>query len=202
MEIEYTLLPEDLHAFARYHRKLPNVHTSFSQLTLLGVVVIMTTWGMSLLLTAFFFKSDGVLVIGVLIGWLGAGSLQGWLQACTSRSIRRTECEDPRSEWAFQDLRVVLSPDGLHMLSRASASMYDWSRVWHLGVTEKHVFLCITRNKAIVIPRRVFRDQQHFEEFIALAGQYQQGCSHHLPKPTGIIAGLPPQSDAIARPLS
>jgi YcxB-like protein len=198
MELEYTLRPEDFRAFARYYRKLPSGQIAFSSLAVLGVVVIMLAWGLALLLATVFFGDKSV-VVGMLIGWLGAGLLQSWLQACRYRSIYRAQCEDPRSEWAVRDVRVVISPDRLRTVARGATTMYEWSRIWHIGVTDKHVFLCITRFTAIIIPRRAFGNTSQFEEFLALARQYQQ-ARERKPKATGIIAGLPPHSDAFTRP--
>ncbi len=198
MELEYTLRSEDFRAFTRYYRKRLSGQTTFSSSAVLGVVVIMLAWGLALILATFFFEDEGV-IVGMLIGWIGAWLLQSWLQACSNRSIHRARCEDPRSEWAVRDVRVVISADHLLNVARGAKSMYEWSRIWHIGVTDKHVFLCITRISAIIIPRRAFRDYQHFEEFVALARQYQQGRDEQTPKPTGIIAGLPPQLDAFTQ---
>ncbi len=195
MELEYTLRSEDFRAFTRYYRKRLSGQTTFSSSAVLGVVVIMLAWGLALILATFFFEDKGV-IVGMLIGLHGAGMLQSWLQACRNKSIYREQCEDPRNEWAVRDVRVVISADQLRTVARGAATMYEWSRTWHIGVSDKHVFLCITRITAIIIPRRAFRDNQHFEEFVALARQYQQGRDEQTPKPTGIIAGLPPQSDA------
>lgn len=200
MEIEYSLRPEDFRAFTRYYRKLRSGQITFSSLAVLGVVVIMLVWGLALMLAVFFFGDKGV-IAGVLIGWLGVTLLQSWSQVCMKRSIYRATCEDPRNEWAVRGVRVVLSPDQLCTVSRGSITRYDWSIVWHIGVTDKYIFLYITRIRAIIIPRRAFRDAAQFEEFLALAQQYQQGGQggrQPAPKPTGIIAGLPPQSDSFS----
>jgi hypothetical protein len=114
-----------------------------------------------------------------------------------NRATWKATCEHRRSEWAIRDVHLILSPDRLHIVTRVSTSTYCWSVIWHIPVTREHVFLYLTRSTAIVIPRRAFCGVQHFEEFVALARQYQQG-----PKPTGIITSLPPESTAITRPNS
>ncbi len=202
MEIEYTLHPEDFRAFERYHRKLRSAQTQPSLSAALGVLAIVILVGLGLMFAAFFFHGEGFIAfwMGLLSGWLGSGFIQFWWQLCMKRSLHKAQCEDPRSEWAIRDIRVILAPDEVRTISRASTSIYEWSRVWHIGATGKHVFLCITRTTATVVPRRAFRDQQHFEEFIALARQYQQGIDHREPKSTGIITSLPPESNAAIRP--
>lgn len=203
MEIEYSLNPGDLPAFTRYHRKLGSVRTAPSLSAVLGVVIIaMLIVGLGLLLPAFLFDGEGLVAawMGLAIGYFGILLIQRWWQACMNRSIHKAHCEDPRSEWTVRDVQVVLSSNQVRTVARGATSVYEWSRVWHIGETDKHVFLCITRNTAIIIPRRAFRDNQHFEEFISLARQYRQDRGQQAPKPTSIITSLPPQSDAFTRP--
>lgn len=203
MEVGYSLNPKDIQAFARYHRKLPSMQSEPSLRAAIGVLIIAIVMaGLGVLLPAFLFHGEGLIAswMGLLIAYLGAVFIVRWWQACMNLSIQKAQCEDPRSEWAVRDVRVGISPDQLRTVARGATCMYAWSRVWHIGVTDKHIFLCITRNTAIIIPRRAFRDATHLEEFLVLAQQYQQGRGGEMPKPTGIIAGLPPQSDAITRP--
>jgi hypothetical protein len=95
---------------------------------------------------------------------------------------------------------LTLSPEGITETGSQSVTTHRWPKIWHIGETRDHVFFFLSLDTAFVVPRRAFRDQQHFEEFVALARQYQQGRGQQAPKPTGIIASLPPQSDAFTRP--
>ncbi len=203
MEVEYTLRPDDFQAFARYHRKLRSAQTHPSLMASLGVlgILIVGIWG-GMLFAGLFFQGEGFFTfgMGLLIGCLVSALGQGWWRACMNRSIHKAQCEDPRSEWTIRDIRIILSSDEIRVISRASTSIYEWSRVWHIGETNKHIFLCITRTVAITIPRRAFRDQQHFEEFLALAQQYQKGIAQSQEKSTGIITSLPPESTTISTP--
>jgi hypothetical protein len=198
MEIEYTLLPEDLQAFAQYHRKVPGGQLPITLVdALVAVVILALSGGLSLLLAGVF--DSGGMFVGTIIGWFGAAFFADWWQRCKTRSLFKTQCEDQHSSWAVRDVRAVISPDQLRIIARGVTASYHWFVVWHIGLTRKHVFLCITRVNAITIPRRAFRDTAHCEEFVALARQYQQDCREQKPKPTGIITSLPPEPTAIRR---
>lgn len=193
MEIECTLRPDDLQAFTRYHLKLQGGQLPFTLANLLVIVLISA--GFSLFLTIFI--HEGGFFVGIIIGWFGGIFFQIWVQMCKTRSLFKAQCEDPRGAWAMREVRVIIAPDQLQTIARGSKTTLQWSVVWHIGCTQKHVFLCITRLTAIIIPRRAFRDTAHCEEFVALARQYQQNCREQKPKPTGIITSLPPEPTAI-----
>jgi hypothetical protein len=197
MEIEFSLEPEDLEAFTRYHRKLPGVRTAFSLVYVLGIVLILLLWGSIIFLTVFF--QNGGMLFGLISGWFGGMWFVAWCQMCKIRTLFKAQCEDPSGAWATQDVRVIIASDQLRTISRGSTTTYQWSVVWHIGLTRRHVYLVLTRMTALVVPRRAFRDAAQCEEFVALARQYQRDCLEQQPKPTGIITSLPPESTAIRR---
>lgn len=199
MEVEYTLRPEDLMAFARYYRKLRSVQPSFSWIAILGFVAIMIVEGLSLLFAHIFFKEEDPW-FSMLIGAFLVILLQGWWHTCWYRAFYKALCEDPRSEWAVRNVQVVISADQLRTVARGATTIYHWSVIWHIGVTHKQIFLFTTRTTAIIIPRRAFRDTAHCEEFVALARQYRQDCRETKQKPSGIITSLLPESTAIIHP--
>ncbi len=207
MEVEFDLTPEDYQAFARYHRKLRRVPTKHLLIAIagcLGILVMTVGGGLFLLGPLGVYRVLGVnrgegvlsLYVGLLFGWVGASLAQRWWQGRVYRGIWIAACQDPRSEWASRDVRVILSPDQLCTATRVSTDTYRWPVVWRIVVTPDHAFLYLTGEMAILIPRRAFRDAPQFEEFIALARQYQQGPGE---KSTGIVATLPPEQTGIVR---
>lgn len=202
MEIDYSLRSEDLQAHLRYHVSFQRQPLT-SLVAVLGVVVIVAImlgipfivhlWGSSdrYFGLAYFF--------GLLVGALGEVFILFWWSYWMLRKNNKAKFEDKRSNWAYQDIHVILSPSQLITKSRESIEMYSWAVVWRIGLTRKHVFLSLTKTMSIVIPRRVFRDTAHCEEFVALARQYQRDCLEQKPKPTGIITSLPPEPTAIRR---
>lgn len=202
MEIEYTLTPKDFQALARYRRKLKSVptHPPLKTVTIIRVSISVIVIIGGAMLPMFLFKTDILSYwMGLYIGWFAGMLLLLWYAAYINRSNLKADCEDPRSEWAVRDVRVVLSSNQVRSVKRGATFVYEWSRIWHIGETDNHLFLFITRNTAIIIPHRAFRDNRHCEEFIALARHYKQDRGQQAPKPTGIITVLPPQSDAFTR---
>lgn len=200
MEVEFDLTAEDYQAFARYQRKLgrvPKKHLSIGVVGFLGIMAI-TFWGVLFTLVLLgVFRGEGAhaLQVGLVFGWLGASLAQIWWQRWYLRGLWKVACQDHRSVWEAQDVRVILSPDQLCTATRVSTNTYRWPVVWRIVVTRDHAFLYLTRETAILIPRRAFREAPQFEEFIALARQYQQGQGE---KPTGIVVALPPEPTAVA----
>ena len=176
MEIEYSLKPEDFKAFSRYQRKLRSV-------SLRDIIVVMITFvgivlGLALWLPAFLFGNGALLTatLSVIIAtWAGMHL---------------------HSQWMIRDVRVVLTANELRTVARGHTSTFEWSTVWCISKTDKHAFLYVAKDTAIIIPGRVFCDDQHFEEFVALARHYQQERGQHAPKSTAIMTALPPQSDS------
>lgn len=193
MEVEFTLKPEDFLAFNRYQSK-PLLVSIF----ILSVFIIASI-GLTGMFIAFRSleasgrEGDPALFAGMLAGTIGASFgfflWQRWLHWIMFKET----CTDLRSEWTTRDIRVILSPEHLRTLSRFSMGTYSWSVVWRIAVTRYHTFLYITKRTAFIIPRRAFRDAQHFDEFIGLAKQYQHGLSQ---KPIGIVTSLPPAPTA------
>lgn len=203
MEIEFTLKPEDFIAAERYHKKRRSVERlSFRDIILVCIVFVGIILGLGLWLPAFLFGAAALLpsFIGLLVGMFVGMLLLTWRQALINRSSLKALFEDPRNDWTVRDIRIVLTANEMRMVARGSTRTLEWSRVWRINKTDKHIFIYIMRDSAIAIPRRAFRDEQHFEEFIALARQYQQERGQQVPKATGIITALPPQSDAFTLP--
>jgi hypothetical protein len=108
--------------------------------------------------------------------------------------------DDPRNRWLFGPHRIRLEPERVLLFSPVHQLQIAWKGICQIDVTENWVAFWTTTRSGHAVPRRAFRDEQHFEEFLALARQYQQGRGQQEPKPTEIITGLPPRSDAFTRP--
>lgn len=108
--------------------------------------------------------------------------------------------DDPRNRWLFGPHRIQIEPERVTLISSVQQLQIAWAGICQIDATDNLIAFWTTTRSTHVVPRRAFRDQQHFEEFVALARQYQQGRGQQAPKPTGIIAGLPPQLGAFTRP--
>ncbi len=213
MEVEYSLTFQDMEALARYqHRRLKTQHVLPTAKRALWIPVF------ALLLTAL---TNVLVFFGPKLPpidtqwwdafWYGlfAGLLLGCLPLLVVRASRwkaavryavRRAYNNEESRWMFAPQRMQIDVGGFSIFSENHQLSYSWAVVCEIGVTPGHAFFYTAPIHAHVLPRRAFRDQQHFQEFIDLAQQYQQGAARRAPKETGIIAGLPPQSSSFTRP--
>ncbi|HEY7327409.1 MAG TPA: YcxB family protein [Gemmataceae bacterium] len=205
MEIEYELTAADMAAFLRFQTKHRPKGKQLPLVYVLRIVLAPVPLIIAGLYGWFYWQPRGAWLsgccAGVIIGFLSIIVFQGWLQAKTliPNAIRFYWDRD-ESRWYFARRCLRIGASGIEMKNEVQHLRYSWSIVWMIGSTDKHIFLCIARSTAIIIPRRVFSDAACSEEFLALARQYQQGREQQSAKPTGIIAGLPPQSGAFTHP--
>lgn len=200
MDVEYSLILKDVLAFL-YNQAQRSAKSS-------------KRWGLQhWILTAFvliwavsnFVKDPQLLTLLNSATLVLVGAWAGVMLAALKylRVVRKSEedyFKDPRNRFLFGSRRLSITAEGITISSEGFRDYLPWNGVVDVVVTVNHVFVYHGSINAQVVPKRAFRDQQHFEEFIALARQYQQGKGQQVPKPTGIIAGLPPQSDAFTRP--
>jgi hypothetical protein len=202
MDVEFQLTPEDLPAFARYHQQLlPEKNQAVPQwfwgvllVLFVGFMICAYRWGIRQSEFVGFLMGGFVAVLWImfLLLWRYKAALQ--------RQKRLQADERNHYQYQYEVKRLTLSPEGITVTGSQSISTNRWPMIWHVGNTSDYAFFYVSLESAIVVPRRAFRDEQHFEEFIALARQYQQEAAQPEPKPSGIIAGLPPESTAISRP--
>jgi hypothetical protein len=196
MEVEFNLTVQDFEAWARYHLKQRGVGVGRN--TIYITVLVLLSGG--IVASASFRRNRDIIVALVLFFltfiavFLPMLVLSVFLRKITIRSASKLSKED-RAHWMFSQQRLAISPAGITSSSAHHETTHGWEIVWKIDITDEYAFLYTAPNEAYVVPRRAFRDKQHFEEFVALARQYQQG-----PKPTGIITSLPPESTAITRP--
>jgi hypothetical protein len=191
VEVEYSLTPEDFLALARFRRRRKTQPAArWPGLVLAGLLVLLYVLARA---------APGVPAQGFLPG-LGVGVFSALalslLVVVLALRLQKTLLKDPRNQWLFATRRITLSQEGLSIISWFARFFYRWEVVSNIGVTPGHVFLFLTSTDAAVVPRRAFRDQQHCEEFVALARRYQQGAA----PPTGVMDALP--AEAPPRPTT
>jgi hypothetical protein len=187
VEVEFNLTPEDLQARVRFRRgRKAQPAARWPWLVLLGLLVLMFVFSNA---------KPGAPALGFLPG-MGVGALAA-LALCILFVVlvlrsQNKALQDPRNQWLFATRRITLSPEELTITSWFARFSYRWEVIWDIGVTPDHVFLFLTSTDAAIVPRRAFRDEQQFEEFVALARRYQQGAA----PPAGIMDALPAESPA------
>jgi hypothetical protein len=197
MEIEYHLTFDDMLAFERqaqkHVRKIAPAKMrgpwAWVRYVMVGVVALFIAAFYSGLLGT----PDALLpfLLGLAVGvlWLfvlGVGLSRGRL-----RSLREF-FEEGHARWVLAPRRLTISPEGFHVVNYYLDSMNRWEQVWQISVTEDHAFFFITPLQVHIVPRRAFRDPQHFGDFVVLARQYQQGrAPAEWPQSSGITTAAP-----------
>ena len=191
MEVEYSLTPEDLLAVGRFRRRQksqPAARWPAPVIAGLLVLLFFVARAWPAVRAPGFLPGLGVGVFLPLVLFL--------LIVVLALGTRKALLKDPRNQWLFATRRITLSPEELSIASWFARFSYRWEAVSDIRVTPGHVFLFITSTDAAVVPRRAFRDQQHFKEFVALARRYREGAA----APAGVMDALP--AEAPRRPTT
>jgi hypothetical protein len=196
VEVEFNLMPEDFLAFVRFRqrRRNPRPAARWPWALLLGLLVLMFFANFFADMARRGTRADGF-IPGLGLGALVIAALWALVKGIVVRSQKQV-LQDARNQWVFATRRVTLSLEGLSITSWPFRVSYRWEVIWDIGVTGDHAFFFVTSTEATPVPRRAFRDQQHFQEFVALARRYQQGAA----PPAGIMDALP--AEAPPRPTT
>jgi hypothetical protein len=196
VEAEFNLRPEDLRAFAGFQwQRLQEESPRFVSAGFVFVIIAFLV-----VLVAITIGAESYLV-GLLLGVFMSSLCWGMIVARPRTAyvlFPKEFFNDPRNQWVWATQRVTLGPEGVAVSSWSCRASHSWEAIWDVGVTEDHVFLCTSTKDAVVVPRRAFRDQQQYEEFVALARRYQKGARTS----TAITAALPGETPARATAIT
>jgi len=204
MEVEYNLTLQDVKAFVRYHQKhgpkaKPYIVTRLVGIALGVVIAILATltgWLSS--------RPDGQWMAGFCVGSIAGLIMTFFLLALLAKllvipnAIRLYDREECRWFLAWRRLRIT--SDGFEITNEFEQLWFSWSVVWLIDSTDEYVYFYTTLIHAHIVPRRAFRDQQHFEEFIDLACRYHKGLQPRESTSTDILDALPAHPTGITRP--
>jgi hypothetical protein len=206
MEVEYHLTFDDMLAFERHGQKQvrkivpakmrgPWTLVRYVLVGVMAVFVVASNHGLFGPPDAIFPFLLGLAVGVVWLLFMGLGLSRGRL-----RSLREL-FEEGHARWFLAPRRLTISPEGFRVVNYYFDSMNRWEQVWQISVTEDHAFFFTTPLQAHIVPRRAFRDPQHFGDFIVLARQYQQGrAPAEWPQSPGITTAAPASATDAFRP--
>lgn len=203
MEVEYSLTLQDMAAFVRFHLKRGPKLKPHPLVRMVGMGIAFVIVVLAGLAGWLYEQPHGRWIsgccAGVIIGFLMTTAVFGWLQwkiviRNTIRLYDREECR-----WYFARKHLKITAYGFEITNESQQARFSWSTVWLIDSTEEHVFLYSTLHQAHIIPRRAFRDDQHFEEFIDLACRYHKGLLPREATPIDILDALPAQPTGITQ---
>ena len=180
MEVEYELTPEDLIAFQRYHRQSapqPQQRGGPAN-TLVGTVIFISVATMA----SFFFLSDNPTAAWYLtmVPFIGLGAALAMLgmivhvRLTAPRLLFRAMQQGRNAEKFLGWRRLSIDAEAVRSASDFAASTYLWHGIDQVGTTLDHAFFYINTTTAIVVPRRAFRDDRAFDEFLEAARYYHR----------------------------
>jgi hypothetical protein len=194
MEVDYTLTLKDFDASVRHHcahRQTTTRHLVAWWVTSVGLGVLL---GYTALASDILVKGAGLFIVGACLGVAFAPLLARLVKGAASA---RGQLKDPRNQGWRGPWRTSIGPEGLSGTAAHERTVYAWYGIRWIDATADHVFLYTTPYLCVIVPRRAFRDDRHFEEFIDLARRYRDEAraagESHAPRPP---------SDAITRDIS
>ena len=204
MEAEYSLTLEDFQAFFRYqqrHGQRLDAQTRVKRQIIL-LVACFVLIGL-FLISPLFLKLDPndlqPFWYGIFFGWFLYFLYQFILGRVNSRFLAKRYYDNDYSRWLYSPRRMSITPEGLFMTDEHEKLTLSWAVVWSIDATSQHVFFYTTRWGASIVPRRAFRDKQHFQAFVDLACHYQQNWKPRIESPGAILDVLPAQPTGITR---
>jgi hypothetical protein len=172
MEIDYELTPEDVLAFHLAHADAYPARGRgrrwFSLALALGSTALCVALDLQL-------GSISIISIGAFV--LLAFSLLLLLvprRVLLRRSVNRLLAQGNNTRRFLGPRHLTLAPEGLKAADGDSASFHDWAGIERLVVTDDYFFIFISTITGHVIPRRVFADEDDFQEFVRMARQYHE----------------------------
>lgn len=168
VEVDYSLQVEDVLAFQDYHlaRTTEAARSSL-------------WWAFPV----FFLLIGSLAFFNVIMDWKRAGVREIIIAAISTafvagyffrRPLLRAKLRrDLRHEQSlFLPHRVVVTPDAIEHRVGPNTIRSLWEGVAKIGLTERHLLLYLTPDRAIVVPCRAFGSEHDFDSFCKLTQRY------------------------------
>jgi hypothetical protein len=201
MQVTYDLTADDLTAFIRDHRTrtMPPTFAApwkGSRFWLWLLLYFLLLFGLSALPESLFeirfskFSFIWGFFAGILFALCFHRALGGvWT---LEEGVRRRFETNPRE---YVNLTCSLTPEGIRHSSLIDGLLRRWHAVDQLAVTPQHVFIYLTPDFALIVPRRIFASESECEEFISLAARYLEEAQASSARPFQPASTLPSEDE-------
>ncbi len=172
MEIEFRLIPEDFVAARSCHTR-----QYWKQLIFLHVALIILAGVLVCLSFAPQIKQAG-LVPGLITPaiLISIHTLMYFVLFLSRHRIAVSGIakflRQGKNAKLLEPRQLTISPEGISQSSAHSAGITMWTGIEKIAVTEDHVFFYVSRQRAIILPRRAFASNQDFTHFVETAQGY------------------------------
>jgi hypothetical protein len=123
--------------------------------------------------------------LGAFIGvFVAAFILYRLLAPRLTRKLVEKEFENPRSKSLREERLLVISPEGVAVTTEWADAFTRWGGFETVVKTDAYLYVYeVTPEIAVIVPRRVFPDQQSYDEFADLAQKYHADSQDALQAP-------------------
>lgn len=172
MSIEFEIEREDLVEFTLFHHQ----HSSVSRtqrrrkMLVLSVALVLLLGFLvrfAMPMPDFWFLAAGcvLLIVGLLVSY---PRIQEW----QLRTMVERMYGEGRNLLLYGPRRIVLTPQFLNNASPQSQSVTRWLGVEKLVVADRALYIYISSVSSLVIPRRAFSSDDHFQTFVHTAQEF------------------------------
>ena len=171
MTLTYKLELEDWLAFNRFYRQTsPVVQKQMRASKILYTLMFMSL--MFAALVGFYKRIDAVGVISTLIFGLIIYVLIGQSGDKNSDKSARQIYESGQNKTLRAPATLTIDPNCLATVSALSESKLKWPLVEKIATTADYIFIYISANNALIIPKRAFSSEDQRQQCIELLQRY------------------------------
>ncbi len=164
MSIKTDLTREDYVAFVKHVGRTVSAVGGDRLVRMLIAVAI--GLGIGLTLSLLHISLHQTSVAAMICGAFAGGFLMvALINSTIRRQMRRMQPAEDGYILGSQE--TSLGDEGLRQASGRHHSLFDWSLVRSLTLTEQHIFIMVDRAAGIIVPRRAFSSGAECEQFVA-----------------------------------
>jgi len=118
-------------------------------------------------------RDVGLVVFSLLMGGIALVVIprsHGWVVARMTRAMMK----EGENRGILGKHTLEITPEAVVDTTQYTSSKVLWSAVEGIDTTEEYAFIHTGAKGGHVIPKRVFLDEAHFEQFVATAREYHQ----------------------------
>jgi len=165
MSIKTHITQEDYTAFLRFVSRSTSTLSDGEKFV--RILIFCTVGvGIGIVLSLMSLSSHPTILLAMLSGaFVGAFLVQASMSHIIRRQVRRMRPAEDGSILGTRE--TFLSDDGIQVKSERYHTVFQWSLVRTIGITEQHIFVMIDRAMGIIYPKRAFSSEAEWEQFVA-----------------------------------
>lgn len=172
MSIDFHLQREDLVAFALFQQKHSPAARKQRRLRMVIWGVALVVLLASLIRRGILSTDDWLLMAGTVLLLAGVFVSLPQIREWRLRKAIERMYGEGRNVLLYGPRRVVLTPKSLSNSSPNSQSETRWIAIEKIVDTEKALYIYLSSVSGVIIPRRAFTSEDHFQKFLHTAQEF------------------------------